>query len=289
MMTTELVVMDAADVESLKRAHQLLENPGWVARASSMIGKPIEYGLESLPDKAKVAIGEAVQKAIRAALDVALRTMDGDSSTVATEPPKASNWWHKAAAAASGAAGGAFGFAALAIELPVSTTIMMRSIADVARSEGADLSDVNTQLECIQVLALGGNSSDDDSTDVGYFAVRQALAAALKEAATHITSQGFSSSAPALVRLIGLIAERFGIQSAEKAAAQLVPIIGAIGGAAINTAFIDHFQDMAHGHFAVRRLERKYGATFIESEYNKLTQLAKPIDTPVEQSVGASA
>ena len=41
---------------------------------------------------------------------------------------------------ASGAAGGAFGLATLPLELPVSTVIMLRSIADIAISEGEDLS-----------------------------------------------------------------------------------------------------------------------------------------------------
>ena len=42
---------------------------------------------------------------------------------------------------ASGAIGGAFGLASVAVELPISTTIMLRSIADIARSEGFDVRD----------------------------------------------------------------------------------------------------------------------------------------------------
>ena len=42
----------------------------------------------------------------------------------------------------------------------------------------------------------------------------------------------------------------------EKLAAQAAPILGAIGGAAVNAAFADHFQTLARGHFIVRRLER---------------------------------
>ena len=47
----------------------------------------------------------------------------------------------------------------------------------------------------------------------------------------------------------------------------VVPAIGAAGGAIINTLFIDHFQDMAHGHFIVRRLERKYGEAIVKEKY----------------------
>jgi hypothetical protein len=53
-------------------------------------------------------------------------------------------------------------------------------------------------------------------------------------------------------------------------AAQSVPVIGAAGGALINILFIDHFQDMARGHFIVRRLERKYGEESVEATYNSL-------------------
>ena len=66
---------------------------------------------------------------------------------------------------------------------------------------------------------------------------------------------------------MSLIGARFGIVVSEKAAAQAIPIIGAAGGALINTIFISHYQDMARGHFAVRRLERKYGPQAVREEY----------------------
>ena len=56
----------------------------------------------------------------------------------------------------------------------------------------------------------------------------------------------------------------------QKAAAQAIPLIGAAGGALINLAFVDHFQDMARGHFIVRRLERLYGEDIVQAEYDKL-------------------
>ncbi|MNW05864.1 EcsC protein family protein [compost metagenome] len=70
--------------------------------------------------------------------------------------------------------------------------------------------------------------------------------------------------------MIATIAERFGVKVSEKVAAQAVPVIGAAGGAIINLAFIDHFQDMAHGHFIVRKLERRYGQELIQQIYGDL-------------------
>jgi hypothetical protein len=77
-------------------------------------------------------------------------------------------------ATASGAAGGTLGLAALPVELPVSTVIMLRSIADIARSEGEDLSDPEAALSCIEVFALGGRAGSADASESGYFAVRNA-------------------------------------------------------------------------------------------------------------------
>ena len=39
---------------------------------------------------------------------------------------------------------------------------------------------------------------------------------------------------------------------------------------AVNLAFIEHFQDVARGHFTVRRLERVYGADLVRAEYHRL-------------------
>jgi hypothetical protein len=54
----------------------------------------------------------------------------------------------------------------------------------------------------------------------------------------------------------------------QKVAAQALPVVGALGGAAVNYAFIEHFQDVARGHFTIRRLERVYGKDKIRTEYD---------------------
>ena len=254
-----------ADLADLKAAKRLLENPGLAAKISSFVGSPIEKGFALLPKQWNTVVNDATRKAIDTALRVALWTLGGSASK------SPSDWWHKLAAGASGAAGGAFGLAALSVELPVSTTIMLRSIADIARSEGEDIKLAEVKLECVQVLALGGNSKLDDGSELGYFAARAAMAKAVAEAAAHFAAQGVSQhGAPALVRLITQVAARFSIVVSEKAAAQAVPVVGAIGGAVINTLFIAHFQDMARGHFTVRRLERLHGADEIRRLYGEL-------------------
>ena len=257
--------LSSADIEDLRTAKLLLETPGLAAKISNFVGAPIEKGFALLPRKWHALVNDATRKSIEAALDVALWTMDHSRA----QPP--SNWWHKLAVGTTGAAGGVFGLPALTIELPVSTTIMLRSIADIARSQGENLKTPAARLECVQVLALGGRSKSDDGSETGYFAARAAMAKAVSDAVQHLARNGLSQhGAPAIVRLIALIASRFSIVVSEKAAAQAVPVVGAFGGAVINTLFIDHFQDMGKGHFIVRRLERAHGPEEVERIYNEL-------------------
>ena len=53
---------------------------------------------------------------------------------------------HSFAAATSGALGGFFGLSGAALELPFTTVIMLRSIGDIARSEGHDLTDAEFNM-----------------------------------------------------------------------------------------------------------------------------------------------
>jgi hypothetical protein len=257
--------ISASDIADLRSAKYILENPGLAAKIADMLGMPLEKGLDLLPKKFASAVAVASRKSVETALDVAIWTMDH------TQPQLPSNWWHKLAAGTTGAAGGAFGLPALSIELPISTTIMLRSIADIARSEGENLGSLEGKLECVQVLALGGKAKSDDAAETGYFAARASMAKAVSEAARHLTEKGIAQKgAPAIIRLITQVASRFAIVVTEKAAAQAIPVVGAMGGAIINTLFIDHYQDMAKGHFIVRRIERKHGQEKVRQKYKEL-------------------
>src|SRR6266481_3813344 len=243
--------MTESDLAALRSAAAALEHPGLAARLTNMVGKPIELIGYARPASASQAITAATSKALEMALEVALRSMH-------QAPRAGSQRLHKVLATASGAAGGAFGLAALPIELPLSTIIMLRSIAEIARSEGEDLSDPEAALSCVQVFALGGRPGD--ASESGYFAVRGMLAKSVTQAARFIVERGaIEEGGPILVRFITQVASRFGVIVTQKLAAQAIPLIGALGGAAVNYAFIEHFQEVARGHFAVRRLERTYG------------------------------
>jgi hypothetical protein len=162
------------------------------------------------------------------------------------------------------------------LELPFSTTLMFRSIADIARREGEDLSSGDAQMACITVFALGGRSKTDNPAETAYYAIRAAVTRALSEAAEFIAQRGMvEEGAPMLVRLLANVASRFGIIVTDKLAAEIIPIFGALGGASVNLVFINHLQAAAEGHFIVRRLERTYGGEWVRREYEKVLQQIK--------------
>jgi hypothetical protein len=261
-------IISESDRKELQLAKNLLENPGIAAKITNVIGIPIEKGIEKLPKNWGEKIGEITKTALLRASEVAIFTIKDNPGE------ESSNKWHKLGVAASGSVGGFFGLAALAIELPISTTIMLRSIAEIARSHGESITSDKTKIACLEVFALGGNSKSDEATESGYYAVRTLLAKSVSETTKFIVEKGLTEEgAPILVKLIANISQRFGIQITEKAAAQAIPAIGAAGGAIINTIFIDHFQDMAKGHFIVRKLERVYGKEIIKNLYEELPNI----------------
>ena len=254
------------DLAQLRRAKELLENPGLAAKLSSVLGTPFEKGMKMLPARVQKTVHTATEAALLKALDIAVKSLGTRRTTSSNDR------MHRIAAAASGAAGGAFGISAIGIELPLSTTLILRSIAEIAAAEGEDPRQIETRLACITVFALGSSKDKrDNASESGYFTARAALASAVSEATKYLTEKGLGKGgAPALVRLIALIASRFGFVVSLKAAAQLVPVIGAAGGAIINTIFIGHYQDMARGHFIVRRLEKIHGAEPVRLAYERL-------------------
>ncbi|AUT58470.1 EcsC family protein [Paraburkholderia terrae] len=264
--------LSADDLAALRRAKHELESPALTMKLASIVGSPMEKLISRMPAIASDKVNDATQLALRKCLQIALRTlgrpMAGAPLGVSDRP---SNLLHKFAVATTGAAGGAFGLFALPVELPVTTTLMFRSICDIARSEGEDLTSVDTQLQCLTVLGMGGTSKADDDADYGYFIMRGALAQAVSKASSEIATKGFTThGSAALLRLLNTIAARFSVQVSEQIAAKSIPAIGAVLGAMVNTVFIDHFQQVAHGHFTVRRLERQYGTDAVQAAYQAI-------------------
>ena len=253
----------------LVEARQLLEHPGLAIKVANLVGAPLERGFELLPAGWSERIGRTTREALMVALKGALLTMK-------RRPIGPSVGWHRVAAATSGAVGGALGLTGLAFELPVSTMIICRSIADIARSQGESLDDLDTRLACLEVFGLGGTTPDDDHADGMYFAARAAMSKTVAEATEYLGAHALlGEGAPVLLRMLNAVAARFQVQVSEKIAAQAIPLIGAASGAVINLLFVEHFQGMSHGHFTIRRLTRIYGESTVRAAYRAVGEVER--------------
>lgn len=255
--------LSVQDFRELQWAHQRLEHPSFAARLTHVVGTPIEVGIRLLPNDWRHRLHAVVELSIRKTFNVAVVTMGSMPSNYAHDG------LHKLMAIGTGAVGGFFGPLTLLAELPVTTTLILRSIADIACSQGEDLSTPEARLACMQVFALGGRTHEDEAADTGYYGLRIMLGLHFEPITEYAGSR---AEIPAVVDLIRSIAARFGVVVSDKAAAEMIPIIGAASGALLNLAFMQHFQDVARGHFIVRRLERKYGSNTIRVEFERLTQ-----------------
>ncbi len=270
--------MKPSDLAALRLAKYDMENVGKIMQGLNKVGSSVESGLEALPEKQQKWLSKNINNILFKILKSNISSMENNKKF--KEP---SNTTYKALVGATGIGSGFFGSlnpigaAIFVSELFVSTRFMMRSIMDIARSEGEDIYSPEAQMACLQVFALGGKSKDDDVAETSYYSSRMAMTAALKGATTYLSKYGVKglgkmmlTSANPVLMAVGLIASRLTIQISEKFISQAIPVIGAAGGGAINYVFMDHFQKMAKSHFTIRRLERKYGENVVKAYYNEM-------------------
>jgi hypothetical protein len=253
-------------------SYRQLEHPSFAARLSDVIASPIGEGMKLLPRDWRKRIDRGVELSMTRAFELALLSLRENPDA---RPGAAATLSHKLAAAGFGAVGGFFGPLSTLAELPFTTTLMMRSIADIAASEGEQLrADARARLACVQVFALGGRTRDDEDAEVGYYGMRLALGLHFESLVEYV-GKGSGPHIPGIINLVRAIAARFGVVVSDKFAAQMVPIAGAMSGAALNLIFMQHYQNVARGHFIVRRLERTYGAERIRDAYQQLADLER--------------
>lgn len=261
-------VLSPADHAALEVAVKHLESSNFAAELADYAGVPVNRVLGLLPKAANKQLSALVRDAVMRGLDVAIDTLDD-------KPPLSpANRFSSFLVGITGGVSGVFGFGALAIELPLTTTLMLRSIAEIAQHEGEDLSQIEARLACLEVFAFGTKRASDN-LDVGYYAARALISKYTSDVAALILERGaIDASAPVATSLVSEIVSRFGLVVSDKVAAGAVPILGAVGGATVNVIFMDHFQRIARGHFTLRRLERSYGAANVRRSYSELAAVA---------------
>lgn len=216
----------------------------------ALVGGQAEGILKRLPKSVTDQMDGLTRAALETSFDVAAR------SRVAL--PDQRDWLNAVVAMGTGAAGGMGGLPSAVAELPVTTTVILRAVQGIAAEHGYDPRDEATRLDCLQVFAAAGPLADDDGVDTSFLSMRLGL--------TGATLQGV------LVR----VAPRLAAVLGQKLAAQTVPILGAVAGAAINYAFTSYYQDMARVNFGLRLLADGLG----EDRADLIEDFRKRVEQP---------
>ena len=215
-----------ARLDALARRHARAGNLG--IQVLNVIGGRAEALLDRLPDGVRGRLEAGTQHALETAMGAAHRSR----GVVGTQP----GWLSRAVTTAMGAAGGFGGLPSALAELPITTTILLRAIQDVASEYGFDPAEEGVRFDCVQVFAAAGPLDHDDGADLAFLTTRVAV------------------TGKAMQALISKVAPRLSVVLGQKLAAQTVPVLGAAAGAATNYAFTSYYQQMAHVHFGLRRL-----------------------------------
>ena len=255
-------MISSRDRADLERAKVLLEKDSAAVKLAAVFGDLAEKIVRRLPRPWRRHIEDACLIGLDKSWEFSATTVSGPD--LPSEPDER----HRQYAILSGALGGV-GIVTLFAELPVTTVIIMRAVADIAKSEGEDFREFDTRIACLQVFALGGGSDDDTGAEAtAYYASRTLLAQPLDKSSRYIAKKGAAGmGAPFAVQIVAKIAAHYQTWLSARTAAAAVPLAGALMGAGINIVYLNYLQDKARGHFIVRRLERKYGAELIEREY----------------------
>lgn len=247
-----LIVVDIeAELDRLAREYR--QAGGMGLQVLNLIGTQADSLLDRLPKGVRDNLGEGTETALK----LAMKAAHSSRGVVGDQP----QWLNTMVNTTLGAAGGFGGLPTALAELPVTTTILLRAIQGVARDHGFDPGAENVQFDCIEVFAAAGPLERDDGADLAFLTTRMAL--------TGATVQG----------LIARVAPRLATALGQKLAAQTVPVLGAMAGAATNYAYTSYYQKIAGVHFGLRKLAIDGDTSQEELVLRLKTRLVKPPKT----------
>ncbi|MEQ9675132.1 MAG: EcsC family protein [Roseovarius indicus] len=241
-----------ARLKALAERHARASNVG--IQVLNVIGGQAESLLNRLPSGVRNQLAERTDQALTMSMDAAHRSR----GVVEVTP----SWMGRALTTAMGAAGGMGGLPTALAELPVTVTVLLRTIQDVAVEHGFDPAEPGVQYDCIQVFAAAGPLDHDDGSDLAFLSTRMAV------------------TGTAIKSLIARVAPRLATVLGQKRAAQTVPVLWAAAGAATNYAYTSYYQQMAHVHFGLRRLAIDAGQPHGEL----IEDFRKLVETPVKRA-----
>ena len=240
--------LDAVARAELRQSLAVLASSGGLALrllgslsgfAGQLLGRTMT-SIVSMP-KAGGAVQNVAEFALRRAFDIAVIRLQQPGE------PDRSRRLARPVVILSGAVGGFVGLPGFLPDATVTSLAIMREIARVAQQQGEDLNQEQARAACLQVFALTPGLDGQTKPEMNYFSTR-------------LMMQGRP-----LALLFTEIASRYGLSLSQKFALQAVPILGAIGGASLNSAFLHHYREVATAHFTIRRLERIYGPASVQA------------------------
>lgn len=233
----------APDIARLAARFRRANGP--VIALMTRLGGRIEDQLDKLPPAFRARVEIATMACLRQAMSVARLGRYAPRMGPAAAP---------ALAAVTGAAGGAGGLATSLAELPLTVTVILHAIAREAEAQGFDTADPGIRAECLRVLCQGSPLAQDDGVNTALLGARLTL------------------TGPAVQKLLSTLAPGLAAVLTRKLAAQAVPVLGAVTGAALNAAFLRHYRDLAHVRFGVLRLAERHGAERILADFARATE-----------------
>lgn len=214
-------------------AKRLKEARGPGLQLLGALGSSADGLLDRLPKPVRQGLDAATMRALETSFDAAAFSRNG--------LPDTGQWLTRAITIGTGAAGGFGGTTTALAEIPVTTTVLLRAIQGIATEYDFDPAHADTRADCLQVFAAAGPMADDDQTDLAFLTLR------------------LSVTGNSMQALLKQIAPRLSVVLGQKLAAQTIPVLGAITGAAINYSFTSYYQDVAHVQFGLRRLAEDTG------------------------------
>ena len=236
------------DMEIAALAYAYGRANGPFVKLVNRLGGGLEGQMSRLPASVRAELERAVSQALQKAHGLA---------AMGRRAPDLGPRGATYAAMASGAIGGAAGLAGSLVELPVTITVMLHAIRSEAVAAGYDPEDPKIRLACIEVFSAGSPLRGDDGVNTAFLSARLAM------------------TGGTLQKVLAVVVPRLAMVFGQKLAAQAVPVMGALTGAALNAAFLTYYREIARIRFRLLRLSEVHGAEQV------LTAFAAAQDKPV--------
>jgi hypothetical protein len=228
------------DMEITALAYAYGRANGPFVKLVNRLGGGIEGQMDRLPASVRAELERAVAQALHKAHGLA---------ALGKRAPDLGPRGATYAAMASGAIGGAAGLAGSLVELPVTITVMLHAIRSEAVAAGYDPDDPKVRVACIEVFSAGSPLRGDDGVNTAFLSARLAM------------------TGGTLQKVLAVVVPRLAVVFGQKLAAQAVPVMGALTGAALNAAFLNYYREMARIRFRLIRLAEVHGAEKVLAEF----------------------